>query len=155
MAAKPYPSDPRFLVYESGAVRGPRGSVTFGTAWSNDRLMVTTTVNKVKRSYSVAIMVLETFSGPRPEGCTASHLNGVCQDNRITNLVWESHKDNCARKKEHGTHQAGEKNPAAKLTKQDVIAIRASSLGSRKLAPIYNVSDAHIRNIRRGDTWVL
>ena len=153
MEHKAYPSDPRFVVFEDGSVIGPRGGRTFGSKWPNGRLLVTTTLNGKKRSYHVARMVLEAFIGSCPIGCTASHLNGEPSDNRLVNLKWEKHSDNCARKKEHGTHQSGEKNPAAKLTEQDIDYIRRSKLSSRQIAPLYNVDAGHIRRIRQGRLW--
>lgn len=41
----------------------------------------------------------------------------------------------------------------AKLTDAQIKAIRTDSRSSRKLAPIYGVSDAHIRSIRQGRCW--
>lgn len=41
----------------------------------------------------------------------------------------------------------------ARLSEQDVAAIRSDPRSSRQLAPIYGVSHAHIRSIRSGRTW--
>lgn len=153
MSAKPYPKDTRFMVYKNGSVCGPRGHLTFGSLGTNGRLVVTTGLNNKKVSYQVHRMVIETYKGDPPLGKVCSHLNGKPTDNRIENLAWETQKENCARKYEHGTQQSGERNPAAKLSKQDVEIIRNSTLSSRKIAPIFDVSAAHIRNIRRGDSW--
>lgn len=106
-----------------------------------------------KVQYPVHHMVLESFIGPRPFGTTCSHLDGNPGNNVLTNLAWETHSVNCMRKHQHGTSQGGERNGSAKLTQLQVAEIRASKLGSRRLAPIYGVTDAHIRNIRRRDTW--
>ncbi len=40
-----------------------------------------------------------------------------------------------------------------KLTEAQIGAIRRDARSSRKLAPIYGVSDAHIRSIRQGRAW--
>ncbi len=47
----------------------------------------------------------------------------------------------------------GEKHHAAKLTNNQVLAIRASKEGTKALAERYGVSKAAIQKIRRGDTW--
>lgn len=39
----------------------------------------------------------------------------------------------------------------ARLTESQIVAIRNDPRSSRKLAPVYGVTDAHIRNIRRGN----
>lgn len=41
----------------------------------------------------------------------------------------------------------------AKLTEEQIAAIRADKRGSRKLAPLYGVHDAHIRSIRSKRVW--
>ncbi len=150
----PYPLDPRFIVFTDGSVQGPRGKRTFGTCWNTGRLFVTTTMNGKKKSYAVHRMVLETFTGPAPIGCVASHLNGDCKDNRVDNLIWETQKNNCARKRIHGTAQSGEKNPAAKLTRKDVDNIKESLLSAKELAIHFGMNQKHIARIKRGTVWL-
>lgn len=41
----------------------------------------------------------------------------------------------------------------ARLTESQIASIRADPRSSRQLAPIYGVSDAHIRSIRQGRAW--
>jgi hypothetical protein len=41
----------------------------------------------------------------------------------------------------------------ARLTESQIAAIKNDPRSSRKLAPIYGVTDAHIRAIRGGRTW--
>lgn len=41
----------------------------------------------------------------------------------------------------------------AKLSERDITAIRSDSRSSRQLAPLYGVSDAHIRSIRNRRCW--
>jgi len=47
----------------------------------------------------------------------------------------------------------GEKNPCSKLTEQQVIEIRSSSLSSRKLGKIFGVSKTTILGIKSNKTW--
>lgn len=47
----------------------------------------------------------------------------------------------------------GERNGQAKLTREDVLAIRASDRPSRALAEEYGVSPSHIRRIKTGGSW--
>src|SRR5699024_9726058 len=53
--------------------------------------------------YRVHVLVLETFTGPRPEGLEARHLNGNPGDNRVGNLEWNTHSVNMLDKARHGT----------------------------------------------------
>jgi hypothetical protein len=47
-------------------------------------------VNLCGNTVTAHTIVLEAFSGPRPKGYQASHLNGDRADNRAENLVWET-----------------------------------------------------------------
>lgn len=58
-----------------------------------------------KRSCKVHHLVLVAFSGPRPDGMIARHLNGNPSDNRVENLVWGTHSENAADTLAHGTHK--------------------------------------------------
>ena len=150
---KTYPGDYRFSVSTLGRVQFEDKLPKQIKPRQSGYTYVCTTLNKKKVQYAVHIMVLETFIGFRPLGCTASHLDGNPLNNNAANLIWETHSGNCARKKDHGTSQAGEKNGWAKLTFLDVDCIRKSKLSFRQIAPIYGVADAHVRKIRAGGAW--
>lgn len=47
----------------------------------------------------------------------------------------------------------GSPRGSARLNESQISTIRADPRSSRKLAPLYGVSDAHIRAIRSGRTW--
>ena len=55
-----------------------------------------------KRYYkSIHRLILETFRGKCPEEMEACHNNGNKLDNNITNLRWDTHKNNCADRKKY------------------------------------------------------
>jgi hypothetical protein len=54
-------------------------------------------------------LVLETFVGPRPDGCVGCHNNGVHTDNRLENLRWDTESSNVLDTVTHGTHHAARK----------------------------------------------
>ncbi|MFL5912313.1 MAG: NUMOD4 domain-containing protein, partial [Gaiellaceae bacterium] len=74
-------------------------------------------------------LVLTTFLGPCPdkETRTGSHMDGAPDNNAIANLSWEPLKLNVRRQAAHGTthRNIGAANPSAKLTADDVRAMRA------------------------------
>ena len=41
-------------------------------------------------------LVLEAFVGPCPEGMVACHIDTVTSNNRLDNLMWDTHKSNTA-----------------------------------------------------------
>lgn len=47
----------------------------------------------------------------------------------------------------------GERNPQAKLTRQDVVAIRASKGKLREIAEQYGISVSQASKVQRGDWW--
>ena len=106
------------------------------------------------RPFYVHRLVLEAFVGPCPEGWEGSHENGIRSDNRLSNLLWESKSDNNQRKRKHGTAGLGSKNPFAKLTEEQVQAIReryaAGGVTQTALAKEHGVSQAHVSDVCTG-----
>ena len=101
-------------------------------------------------------LVLFAFAGPPPPNCVASHLDGDRANARAENLVWETQRENIARKREHGTEQIGEKANNVKLTTEDVVEIRRRhEFGESKtaLASAFSVTRANIRSIVLRKTW--
>lgn len=68
-------------------------------------------------------------------------------------LRWATHVENEGDKLRHGTTPRGEKHGAAKLTKKDVLTIRASSENNTRLAATYGVHPSYVSLIRNGKRW--
>jgi hypothetical protein len=127
---------------------------------SNDGRKIVVLLNPIgKPKYIrrlVSRLVCEAFYGIAPEGDEASHLNGDHTDNRAKNLVWESHKENEARKWGHGTMVHGPSHKNSPLSEEDVYLIcnllRTTNIRIKEIADYFNVSDATVRNINNGKT---
>lgn len=108
---------------------------------------------------TVGSLMLLTFVGPRQDSHECSHRNGDYHDNRLENLKWETHAENEARKREHGTYDdraRGSRQGSAKLTEADVAEIKSSlaqGVRGRELARRYAVGDAVITRIKQGKSW--
>jgi hypothetical protein len=94
----------------------------------------------------------------KPEGrnvlhCEVAHLDGDRTNARDSNLKWVSKVENHSHKRQHGTHQAGEKHPRARLTEASVLAIRRACVPYATLAARYGVSWHTISDIKRGKRW--
>ena len=80
--------------------------------------------------------------------------NHLCMNPQ--HLAWATHKDNCARRTDHGTQLIGEKHNMVKLTEGQVWDIRHAApvrgIG-RELAKYYGVSPSTISLIRKGKLW--
>jgi len=57
------------------------------------------------RPFLVHRLILMAFVGLPEEGQEACHNNGDGADNRLENLRWGTHAENCADQAKHGTHR--------------------------------------------------
>lgn len=84
---------------------------------------------------------------PNPDGLRdVNHKNMVKNDNRLENLEWVSHADNC-RHARNGGHSA------AKLTDSMRAEIYSSDLSDVKLADKFGVAVSTVRSCRIGKTY--
>lgn len=100
----------------------------------------------------------ELTYGPIPEG-EGYHGMCVCHtcDNRVCvrpdHLFLGSQGDNMADKKEKSRAASGDRNGRAKLTAEQVLAIRAATGSQVKIASAYMVSKSLVGYIRTGKLW--
>lgn len=113
-----------------------------------------------KKRFMVHRLVAIAFIGPPPfEKAVVNHLNGKRRDNRPENLEWTSYSGNALHAFASGlkvpTDINGERNPRAKLNRQQVAEIRAlrGIVGARRLASRYEVSRTAIQMIHQGKHW--
>lgn len=99
-------------------------------------------------------LLLTVFVGPRPspahQGC---HNNGVKTDHRLSNLRWDTVKNNHLDKKAHGTEQVGENHGSHKLTAAQVFEMRASSETHVYWAKKFNVDPMTVAYARNNTNW--
>jgi predicted DNA-binding protein (UPF0251 family) len=69
-------------------------------------------VDLASRSWTVHVLVLEAFVGPRPPEHEGAHLNGNPGDNRPSNLAWVTSAENKRHSLLHGTFAVGDRNGA-------------------------------------------
>jgi hypothetical protein len=99
-------------------------------------------------------LVLEAFVSVCPEGMECCHNDGNQQNNRLENLRWDTPKNNHADKLKHGTSNTGERCNWAKLTKAQVISIRADIRTQKEIATEYGVQQSQISRIKNGVRWI-
>lgn len=118
--------------------------------------VVTLSLNGKSRPWVTGTLVLMAFVGQRPKNFDTSHKNGIKTDNNLENLTWESRRDNCARKSEHGTLNYGENNGPAKLKEFQVVEILKMlyhGTPQKKIAKKFNVHKNTISDINTGKKW--
>jgi hypothetical protein len=83
----------RFSVNQEGLIKGPSGRILAPMASNTGHLYVLYRDGgrggKQRKLY-VHRAVLMAFVGPCPEGHEARHLNGEPNDNRLSNLCWDT-----------------------------------------------------------------
>ena len=98
-------------------------------------------------------LVWMAWNGAIPDGMEVCHNDGTRDNNAIANLRVDTRSGNFADKLAHGTHIAGEKHYAAKLTEQDVAYIRKAAETGRALARRFSVSTALISVVKNNKRW--
>jgi hypothetical protein len=96
---------------------------------------------------------------PNPENKrTVNHKDGNKLNNHISNLEWNTHKENCQHAFDTGLHisSKGENCSTSKLTDQDVREIKILSengIRHRTLSKIFEVHESHISLIVNNIGW--
>ena len=98
-------------------------------------------------------LVMEAFVSIRPQGMECCHNDGNPQNNHWSNLRWDTPKNNHADKIKHGTTNRGEQCGTAKLTLEQVRAIRQDTRLQRIIAAEYGVRDNTISRIKSFKRW--
>ncbi len=100
-------------------------------------------------------LVLEAFSGPRPEGLVCCHWDGDPSNNRLTNLRWDTQKSNAADAIRHGRRKFGEEAGSVLLVDQvvEIRRLHGERVPIGKLAADYGVSWPAIQKIVKGLAW--
>ena len=84
------------------------------------------------RFFAVHRLVMLAFVGRCPVGCNVNHKNGTKTDNRLENLEYITFSGNSQHASDTGLMDSGETHYRTKLTKADVLGIRARYIpGSR------------------------
>lgn len=97
-------------------------------------------------------LVLEAFVGSCPPGMECCHWDGDPTNNTLGNLRWDTHVNNCADKKRHGTQTRGKYHPNGKLEDSEVLEIyRRWQAGESQsvLASEFSVTQTTVSSIVR------
>lgn len=105
------------------------------------------------RTRLVHQLVLEAFVGPARAGQVCRHLDGNPANNRLENLAWGTMAENSQDTIRHGRVRRGSELHNARLTADQVKAIRADARMQSVIANEYGVDQSHISRIKSGDVW--
>lgn len=93
------------------------------------------------------------FRGPIPDGLLVLHRCDIHLCCNPAHLFIGTHADNMDDMKCKQRQARGESHPAAKLTAEQVLAIRAADASYGNLAQRFNVTKGMIAHIRKGRAW--
>lgn len=114
-------------------------------------IVVLTRDGKTKKTRAIHRLVLEAFAGPCPRGMEACHNNGDREDNRLSNLRWDTRKNNHADKHRHGTISRG--SQVSHLVESEVLRIRSDPRTYRAIADDFGIGLATVHNIKKRKSW--
>jgi hypothetical protein len=98
-------------------------------------------------------LVLEAFVGVCPRGYVGCHSDGDPENNRLSNLRWDSQKNNVADQVRHGTFAYGIRNGRAKLNAVDLERIsdlHQAGVLAEQIGPWLGYSARHVRHVITG-----
>lgn len=115
--------------------------------------------NGARKGMLVHRLVMLAFVGEPPdETYQVNHKNCNPSDNRLSNLEWVTPSDNLRHSYKYGkSNVSGERNPSAKLTKQDVEKIRKllnQGALQKEIARAFGVHKRTISDIAGYRSWI-
>lgn len=148
-------SEPRQITNAgSGRTYMQPGKVLFPAIETSGYLRVSLSRGSRIQYARVHALVMLAFVGARPPGADICHADGSPENNRITNLRYDSRAANIADSKAHGTFSEAEAHPCALLTDAQAMTIYgATGVPAESLAAAHGVSVAVVNQIWRGDSW--
>ena len=156
---------PRYTIYSNGLIYTPNKNGGkkdgFMKPAKDARGYLRTMLKNRNGNYStvkVHRIIAESFLG-KTKNLTVNHKNGIKTDNRIENLEWLTHLENCQHARENGLLNSlkGEQIGTSLLKEYQVLEIRKKFIPkkyTRKMLAIeYNVKESTIKDILSRKSW--
>jgi len=120
--------------------------------------VITLNIGGKEKQFKVHRLVGEYFIDKYglPENANEiNHIDGVKDNNDVSNLEWVTRAQNIAHAKANGLFRTGESHPAAKLKESDVVFIlnNRENIPAKDMASMFKVGETTIRQILRGEKW--
>lgn len=147
----------RTVYTKSGVARRIKGKILKPQSAIDDpRLHISLCKNYTVIVIRVHLVIAQTFLGDRPKGMHVCHNNGNCTDNKLSNLRYDTPKENEKDKILHGKAQRGTRCHWHKLNDDQVRQIR--ELAKQNISPIvisemFGISRQNVSKIKLGTRW--
>lgn len=89
------PEFPNYAVSSHGRVRNVNTGTVLRPSFRNGYPAVTLCNRGQQRKEPIHILVALAFIGPKPEGKEVAHWDDIKTNNRVENLRWATHLENC------------------------------------------------------------
>lgn len=158
----PLENFPGYFISDSGEVFSTKKGKTMQKKDSTPRgqygyRIVTLYSNGKRCTKYLHRLVTNAFLGECPRDKEVCHNDGDKNNNNLSNLRYDSHKNNYADREKHGTFFQGESFSWAKLKSSDIPLIREllinSHMTQKRIGDIFGVSTANISLIASGKIW--
>lgn len=136
--------------------RKMKGKPLIKTKDKQGRNYVTFSKNSVTKKIRVHVVVASHFIGNRPDGFDICHNDGNPSNNHVSNLRYDTHKNNMIDMASHGNSQRGEKNWNTTTTKEQILQIknlRAQGMKYIDICSIVNVSMSVVAKVCQNRRW--
>jgi len=147
---------PNYQVSNLGRIYSSKSNIFLRQSPTNGGYLKVCIYNedKVKDSYVHRLVCLAFLINPKNKP-TVNHINSIRDDNRLTNLEWNSYSENQKHAFRVGLQNSqGENHSRSKLTEKDVLFIRNSkNIATKDLAERFNVVEHTIRSVRARRSW--
>jgi len=125
--------------------------------WTSAQHLYVSLCDAAPLKHLVHRLVLDAFVGPCPGGQEGCHYDGNPSNNRVSNLRWDTSKNNHADRIRHGNSLRGEKAPSCVLSVDEVLQIRFlcqhTGLYQREIAALYGLDQSTVSNIHTRKNW--
>jgi len=146
--------NPSYRVSNCGEVFGPKFNQLklVRGGYKNKYLRVNILINNRCKYFYVHRLVLEAFTSDCPTGMQACHNDGNTQNNNLSNLRWDTPKNNSLDKIKHGTSGKHSKNSMSKISDIDALYIIKNLYRSKTkdLAQKFKITTAAVSGISVG-----
>lgn len=143
---RPIEGWPGYFVSSLGRVRGKYGRILKPRLHTNGYLRVNLCrpPERPKDFYIQRLVAFAFIGSPPTADCHADHDDKNRQNNRRENIFWRSPEANRATR----VFRLGSAHHAAKLSWDEVVAIREAQGIQRAIAKRFNISREYVRDIR-------
>jgi hypothetical protein len=117
------------------------------------RLSIMLWIDNQCKLLKVHRLVAHAFLGEPPPKHECCHNDGNPANNHVSNLRWDTAAANQADRVKHGTSNRGEQCGTAKLTTEQVLAIRADTRRQKYIAADYGIQESQVSRIKNKVRW--